>query len=68
MHDYRALNNVIIKDRLPSPTTDELLDELHGSRFFTKLGLRSGYHKIQMATINIHKRPFKHMKATMSLL
>lgn len=57
--DYQALNSVTEKDRYPIPTVNELFDELHGSHYFSKLDLRSGFHQIRVHDEHIFRTAFR---------
>lgn len=56
--DYRHLNALKLKSRYPLPVIDELLDELAGASWFTKLDLRAGYHQIRLAPGEEYKTAF----------
>ena len=47
-----------IKDRFLIPTVEDMLDELHGATYFTKLDLRASYHEVWVHPIDIHKTEF----------
>ncbi|MCG8048820.1 MAG: DDE-type integrase/transposase/recombinase, partial [Candidatus Thiodiazotropha taylori] len=46
--DYRQLNNRTIKDSYALPRIEEILDTLAGSKYYTVLDMKSGYHQVEI--------------------
>ncbi|GKE55779.1 putative reverse transcriptase domain-containing protein, partial [Tanacetum coccineum] len=57
--DYCELNKLTVKNRYPLPRIDDLFDQLQGSRVYSKIDLRSGYHKLRFREEDILKTAFK---------
>ena len=57
--DYKELNKVTIKNKYPHPRIDDLFDQLQGSRVFSKIDLRSGYHQLLVRLEDVSKTAFR---------
>ncbi|GKA47928.1 putative reverse transcriptase domain-containing protein [Tanacetum coccineum] len=57
--DYRELNRLTVKNRYPLPRIDDLFDQLQGSRVYSKIDLRSGYHQLRVREEDIPKTAFR---------
>jgi len=57
--DYRKLNALTVKNKFPMPIIEEILDELAGTIYFTKLDMKSGYHQVRMDPAYEYKTTFK---------
>ncbi|GJU73875.1 hypothetical protein Tco_1265280 [Tanacetum coccineum] len=57
--DYYELNKLTVKNRYPLPRIDDLFDQLQGSRVYSKIDLRSGYHQLRVREEDIPKTAFR---------
>ena len=59
VQDYRALNDITIKNATPLPLIPELIDKLHSAWYFAKLDICWGYNNICIKEGNEYKAAFK---------
>jgi hypothetical protein len=45
--DYRALNEITIKNKYSLLRIEDLFDQMKGASVFSKIDLRSGYHQLK---------------------
>ncbi|GKA56180.1 putative reverse transcriptase domain-containing protein, partial [Tanacetum coccineum] len=57
--DYRELNKLTVKNRYPLPRIDDLFDQLQGSRVYSKIDMRYGYHQLRVREEDIPKTTFR---------
>ena len=48
VQDYRKLNQVTIKDKMPLPLIREVINKLKEAEYFNKLDLIWGYNNVQI--------------------
>ncbi|GKF15610.1 putative reverse transcriptase domain-containing protein [Tanacetum coccineum] len=57
--DYRELNKLTVKNPYPLLRIDDLFDQLQGSRVYSKIDLRSGYHQLRVREEDIPNTAFR---------
>jgi hypothetical protein len=59
VQDYRTLNAMTIKNRYPLPLISELINQLRGARYFTKLDVRWGFNNVRIKEGDEWKAAFR---------
>ena len=73
--DMRRANEAIIRGRHPIPTVDEILQGMNGSRTFSKLDLKWGYHHLELTpesreitTFAVHSGVYRYKRLIFGVL
>jgi hypothetical protein len=48
IQDYRMLNDMTVKNKYPLPLISELVNQLHGAKYFTKLDVQWGFNNVRI--------------------
>jgi hypothetical protein len=56
--DYRALNKIMVQNWYPIPRINDLLDQLMGAKYFSKIDLKSSYHQVPIEYTYVWKTTF----------
>jgi len=59
VQDYRALNSMTVKNKYPLPLISELVSQLRGARYFTKLDVRQGFNNVRIKPRDEWKAAFR---------
>ena len=59
VQDYQALNSMMVKNKYPLPLISELVSQLHGARYFTKLDICWGFNNVRIKPRDEWKAAFR---------
>lgn len=67
--DMRQANHAIVRERYPIPNVDEILQSMNGSKVFSKLDIKWGYHQLELTpasceitTFAIHNGVYRYKR------
>jgi hypothetical protein len=49
--DYQGLNAITIKNRYPLPLISEIIDQVQGAYYFSKIDLKNAYYRLRIKVI-----------------
>jgi len=68
VQDYQMLNNMTVKNKYPLPFISELINQLHGAKYFTKLDVWWGFNNVWIKEGDEWKAAFQTNRGMFELL